>query len=100
MAVGPGYMSKPRLVLIIQDDNYAQTESITICPLTSLDAEADWWRIAVDPTESTGLTARSYVQIDKITTTRRANLAQRIGQVSHGQLSDVTTRLAAFLGMG
>jgi len=92
-------MSKPRPVLIIQDDNYAQTESITVCPLTSLDAEADWWRIEIESSESTGLAVTSYVQIDKIITTRRANLAQRIGQVSPGQMSNVSIRLAAFLGM-
>ena len=99
-AVGPGYLSKPRPVLIVQDDHYAQTESITVCPLTSQDAEADWWRVAIDASDVTGLAAQSFVQIDKITTTRRSNLAQRIGRVSSQQLSDITVRLAAFLGMG
>ena len=92
-------MSKPRPVLIIQDENYAHTESITICPLTSLDADANWWRTTIEPTDSTGLTVASYVQINKITTTRRAHLAQRIGQVSPRQMSDVSIKLAAFLGM-
>jgi len=92
-------MSKPRPVLIIQDDHFEQTESITVCPLTSQAVEAGWWRTAIEPSESTGLAVTSYVQIDKITTTRRINLAQRIGQVSSGQMSDVSTRLAAFLGM-
>ncbi|MCL2471238.1 MAG: type II toxin-antitoxin system PemK/MazF family toxin [Propionibacteriaceae bacterium] len=92
-------MSKPRPVLIIQDDHYVQTQSITICPLTSQDAEAGWWRTAIEPTQATGLTVTSYVQIDKITTTRRSNLAHCIGQVSPGQMSDVSKKLAAFLGM-
>ena len=98
-ATGAGYLSKPRPVLIIQDDHFAQTESVTVCPLTSQDADADWWRTTIEPSETTGLTATSYVQVDKITTTRRTNLAQRIGQVSSRDLASVTARLAAFLGM-
>lgn len=98
-AAGAGYLAKPRPVLIIQDDHFAQTESVTVCPLTSQDADADWWRVEVEASGATGLAAASFVQIDKITTTRRVNLARRIGRVSARQLSDVTARLAAFLGM-
>ena len=35
MAGGPGYASKPRPAVIIQDDGFSETLSIAVCPLTS-----------------------------------------------------------------
>jgi hypothetical protein len=32
MAGGPGYASKPGPALIIQDDGFSETHSITVCP--------------------------------------------------------------------
>ena len=35
MAGGPGYASKPRPVLIVQDDAFAARNSVTVCLITS-----------------------------------------------------------------
>ncbi len=35
MAGGPGYASKLRPVLIVQDDAFAAPNSVTVCPITS-----------------------------------------------------------------
>ena len=99
VAAGAGYLSKPRPVLIIQDDRFVNTDSVTVCLLTSVDADADLWRVEVPAEKSTGLDVVSYVQIDKVTTTWRVNLARRIGAVTAGHMREVDRRLAAFLGM-
>ena len=99
VAAGAGYLSKPRPVLIVQDDRYSQTESVTVCLLTSLPVEADLWRVEIEASGATGLDVTSFVQIDKVTSTRRRNLARRIGVISSAQMRAVERRLAAFLGL-
>lgn len=99
VAAGPGYLSKPRPVLILQDDRYGQTASVTVAPLTSERVDAPLWRVEIGATPTSGLDRASYVRIDKVTTTRRSHLAQPIGQVTPAQLRDVERLLLAFLGL-
>lgn len=40
MAGGSGYAGKPRPAVIIQDDGFAETLSIAVCPLTSAPIDA------------------------------------------------------------
>ena len=49
MAGGPGYASKPRPSVIIQDDGFSETLSIAVCPLTSEPVEAPILRLLVEP---------------------------------------------------
>jgi mRNA interferase MazF len=50
MAGGPGYTSKPRPAVIIQEDGFAETLSIAVCSLTSESIDAPILRILVEPT--------------------------------------------------
>ena len=59
MAGGPGYASKPRPAVIIQDDGFTETLSIAVCPLTSHPIEAPMLRIQVEPSPENGLRASS-----------------------------------------
>lgn len=99
-AAGAGYLSKPRPVLILQDDRYGQTDSVTVALLTSVDADAPLWRVEIPSSAATGLAKTSFVQIDKITTTRRTNLVQRVGVVPAQQMRQIERLLLAFLGLG
>ena|SRR5438132_9119731 len=36
VAGGPGYAAKPRPVMVLQDNRFDATESITICPFTAV----------------------------------------------------------------
>jgi mRNA interferase MazF len=72
MAGGPGYASKPRPVVIIQDECFTETLSISVCPLTSEPIEAPILRIQVEPTPENGLRATSRLMVDKVTTVPRA----------------------------
>lgn len=97
-AAGGMYASKPRPVVILQDDAF-DTESVTICPLTSDPADIPLLRIAIEPTGDNGLRKPSQVMIDKITTTTRAKVAERVGVLTAEQMLQIERSLLVFLGM-
>jgi len=97
---GGVYASKPRPALIVQDDAFDDTDSVTVLPLTSTAVDASLLRLTVTPTASNGLEHRSWIQIDKVTTVRRTSLGHRIGKLDQVSMLDVERHLAAFLGFG
>lgn len=96
---GGVYASKPRPALVIQDDRYDATESVTVLPLTSHLVEAPLLRIPVQPSELSGLQRGSHVMVDKLTTVRRSNVQSRIGRLTPSQLAEVERALLVFLGI-
>ena len=46
---GPDYAGKPRPAVIVQDDAFEGTASVTICPLTTFLLDAPLIRLAVEP---------------------------------------------------
>jgi mRNA interferase MazF len=94
-----GYASKPRPSVIIQDDLFAGTDSVTVCLLTSRDDPTPLARVPVPADEISGLDLPSWVMIDKIMTVRRAKLARHVGRLTAPQLLDVERRVLVFLGI-
>ncbi len=97
---GGTYAQKPRPALIIQDDLFAASESITLLPLTSQLTDAPLLRVTVEPGQLTGLERVSQIMVDKLTTVRRVNLGQRMGRVDAKTMVAVEQSLAIFLGLG
>jgi len=85
--------------VLLQDDRFDATESVTVCPFTTTDVAAPLLRVPVPIDDVSGLDAASWVMIDKITTVRRAHVKQRIGRLSTAQLGQVERLLMAFLGL-
>lgn len=98
-AGGKNYASKPRPVLILQNDLFDATASITVCPLTSDPTEIPLLRIPLSPNEINGLTTPSSIMLDKVTTMPRSKLGARIGLVSDGDMVALTRGLVVFLGL-
>lgn len=98
-AAGQGYAGKPRPVLIIQDDRFDATDSITICPLTTTVADIPLLRIPLQPNTTSGLATPSSIMIDKISTVHRSKLGQRIGKVSTTEMLQMERGLLVYLGM-
>ncbi|QXT62361.1 type II toxin-antitoxin system PemK/MazF family toxin [Tessaracoccus palaemonis] len=96
---GGVYASKPRPALIFQDDAFTATASVTVLPLTSSLIDTPLLRVRVLAGELSGLARDSDVMIDKITTVRRSNLAERVGRVSAEQLAEIERGVMAFLGL-
>ncbi len=98
-ATGGVYATRPRPVLIIQDDRFDGTESVTVCPVTTTTVAAPLLRIPVEPGEASGLTDPSQIMIDKITTTRRSKVDRRVGALSREEMVRVDRSLLVFLGV-
>ena len=98
-ADGSDYAGKPRPVLVVQDDAFDATPSITLCLLTTTNADADAARPPIDPTPENGLNARSYVMVDKVTTVPRYKLGKRIGALAAADMTKVNRAMLVFLGL-
>ena len=98
-AAGQGYVGKPRRVLIVQDDRFDATDSITVCPLTTTTVDVPLLRIPLQPNHINGLTTPCSVMIDKITTVRRSRLGHCIGRVSTTEMLQFERGILVFLGM-
>jgi mRNA interferase MazF len=85
--------------VIVQDDRFDATASVTICPLTSYAADMPLLRIPLEPNASNGLAAPSSIMLDKITTVARSKLGQHIGKVSATEMLQLERGLLVFLGM-
>ena len=75
VAGGKDYAGKPRPVVIVQDDSFDATNSITICAFTTDETEAPLFRLPVEPNERNRLHAACRLMVDKITTVPKSNSA-------------------------
>ena len=96
---GRHYAGKPRPVLVVQDDRFDATASITVCPLTSDPTEIPLLRIPLYPDNSNGLAEPSSIMLDKVTTMPRSKLDERIGKVSDTDMVALSRGLVVFLGL-
>lgn len=94
-----GYAGKPRPAVIIQDDLFEATASVTICALTSDPTDAPILRVPIEPDASNGIRVRSRVMVDKITTVPRARVGNRVGRLSDDDLTRVDRAILVFLGL-
>ena len=98
-AGGSGYTGKPRPVLIVQDDRFDATDSVTVCAFTTDPTEAPLIRLLTKPDEMNGLRDASSVMVDKITTVPRKRLGERIGRLGDEDLVRLGRAIIVFLGL-
>lgn len=91
------YTGKPRPVVIVQDDRFDATASVTVCPLTTNPVEAPLTRIVVEPSPLNGLDQPSRLMVDKVTTIPRANLVEHLGRLPDTDLVPLNRALVVFL---
>jgi len=99
VAGGPDYAGKPRPAVILQDDAFDATASITICPFTTHAIPAPLMRLSVEPSEQNGLRAASQLMIDKITTVSKTKLQNRVGRLSDVDIVRLNRAVLVFLGL-
>ena len=63
VAGGRAYAGKPRPVVIVQDDSFDATASITICAFTTDETEAPLFRLPVEPNDRNGLPATGRLMV-------------------------------------
>lgn len=97
---GGVYASKPRPALVLQDDRFDATDSLTVCPFTTKDLDAPLIRVRVEATEDNGLDQASFLMVEKITTVRKSNAHNVLGRLDSSTMVELERRLLVFLGFG
>ena len=99
VAGGKDYAGKPRPVVVVQDDRFDKTVSVTICAFTTDPTDAPLLRIAIEPNESNGLRAVCRLMVDKITTVPRAKARTRVGRLADEDMIRLNRAIVVFLGI-
>jgi len=98
-AAGSGYVGKPRPVVIIQDDRFDATDSVTVCAFTTDPVEAPLIRLQIEPDDVNGLREGCSLMIDKITTIPRSKLGEHIGRLSDDDMVRMGRAVLVFFGL-
>ena len=96
---GRGFAGKPRPAVIVQDDRFDATESITVCAFTTDTTEAPLFRLAVVPDDQNGLRTTSRLMVDKITTVPKTRVRERIGRLGDADVARLNRAVAVFMGL-
>jgi mRNA interferase MazF len=99
VAGGGNYAGKPRPVVIVQDDNFDATDSITVCAFTSDPTDAPLFRLIVEPNERNGLRSPCRLMIDKITTVSKSKVGTRVGRLDDEDILRLNRAAVVFLGL-
>jgi mRNA interferase MazF len=96
---GKDYAGKPQPAVIIQDDRFDATASITICAFTTDRTDAPLFRLPVEPTLENGLRVRCRLMVDKITTVQRSKMGSLIGRLDDENIMRLNRAMVVFLGL-
>jgi mRNA interferase MazF len=99
VAGGEDYAGKPRPVVIVQDDSFDATDSITVCAFTTDPTETPLFRWAVEPNERNGLHAPCRLMVDKITTVPKSRAGAKIGRLDDEDILRLNRAVVVFLGL-
>jgi mRNA interferase MazF len=95
---GALHAGKPRPAVIVQEDRFEGTSSITVCAFTTDPTDAPLLRMLAEPTDCNGLKSASRLMIDKITTVPKARLGKRLGNLNDEDVIRLNRALTVFLG--
>jgi mRNA interferase MazF len=96
---GKDYAGKPRPAVVIQDDRFDATASITICAFTTDPTDAPLFRLPVEPTEGNGLRIPSRLMVDKITTVPKSKIGSPLGRLDDEGMVRLNRAIIVFLGL-
>jgi mRNA interferase MazF len=97
--VAAGDYGKPRPAIVIQSNKIADTDTVLTCLMTSLERDTSEYRLAIPPTNITGLRATSYVMGDKIFAIRRDKCGPVFGRLPDELLAELNDMLAMVVGL-
>ena len=99
VAGGKDYAGKARPVVILQDDSFDGTETITICAFTTDDTDAPLFRLPVEPNERNGLRVSCSLLVDKVTTVPKSKVGSHIGRLDDEDVLRLNQAVLVFLGL-
>jgi mRNA interferase MazF len=98
-AGGKDYAGKPRPVVIIQDNRFDLTDSVTVCAFTTDPTNAPLFRLLVKPSQTNGLRADCRLMVDKLTTVPKAKIGAYVGRLADQDIVRLNRALLVFLGI-
>ena len=99
VAANLDYAGKPRPAVIVQDDSFDATLSVTVCMFTTDPTEAPMLRVPVVPSAENGLREPCRLRVDMLTTGPRGRLGGRVGKLEDDVLQRLNVSLLVFLGL-
>ena len=96
---GGDYAGKPRPLVIVQDDVFDATLSITVGAFTTDETHAPLFRVLVEPTARNGLRRPSRLMADKITTVAKSKLGSPVGRLDDQDIVRLNQAVLVFLGL-
>ncbi|WP_186391519.1 MULTISPECIES: type II toxin-antitoxin system PemK/MazF family toxin [unclassified Pannonibacter] len=99
VSAGKDYAGKPRPVVIVQDDSFDATDSITICSFTTDPTDAPLFRLVVEPNKRNGLRSPCRLMVDKITTVPKTKMGAHVGRLDDEDMVRLNQAMTVFLGM-
>lgn len=96
---GKDYAGKPRPVVILQDDSFDGTDSITVCAFTTDPTDAPLFRLAIEPNAYNGLRSNSRLMVDKITTVPKSKIGAQVGRLDGEDVVRLNQAVLVFLGL-
>jgi mRNA interferase MazF len=97
---GADYTGKPRPAVVVQDNAFPETMSITVCPTTGDPGGMPAFRVIIPPNSQNGLEQESRVMTDKLSTIPRSKVGKYIGTLSTREMAKVDEAIMSFLGLG
>ncbi|HXY23792.1 MAG TPA: type II toxin-antitoxin system PemK/MazF family toxin [Candidatus Acidoferrum sp.] len=99
VAGGQDYAGKPRPAVILQDDRFDKTASVTVCAFTSDPTDAPLFRLLIQPSPANGLRVASRLMVDKISTVSRSKIGTLVGRLADEDILRLNRTLLVFLGI-
>ena len=99
VAGGNNYAGKPRPVVIVRDDSFDATDSITVCAFTTDDTDAPLFRLPVESNERNGLRAACRLMVDKVSTIPKTKIGTRLGRLDDEDILRLNQAVLVFLGL-
>jgi mRNA interferase MazF len=99
LAGAGSYAGKPRPAVVLQDDRFDMTDSITVCAFTTDPTDAPLFRLPIEPSEANGLRAPCRLMADKITTVQKARLGSYVGRLADDDIVRLNRAVLVFLGI-
>ncbi len=99
VSAGGDYAGKPRPAVVVQDDRFERTRSISVCAFTSDSTDAPLIRVLIEPDEHNGLRVPSRIMVDKLTTVSRSKLGAQVGRLTSKDVVRLNRAVMVFLGL-
>ncbi len=86
-------------MVIVQDDSFEGTDSITICAFTTDETDAPLFRLPVAPNDRNALRAPCRMMVDKITTVPKTKVGARVGRLDDEDILRLNQAMLVVLGL-